>query len=148
MILRRVTLALVASTLVALSVASTAQAAHAVRNHGSGTIMGTYWADFDAGSLNPSGYLGLDLKFEVVSATKRFLNPGSPAQILKMGSSKPSHSKCSSATLLDKSYNIKGVSPGTWFCFRTGEGRFVRFRLDAKHKYPGGIDVTWATWEL
>jgi hypothetical protein len=35
---------------------------------------------------------------------------------------------------------------GTWFCLHTNGSHLVRFRLDDKHPYPGGVDLTFRTW--
>jgi hypothetical protein len=139
-------LALTSSVL--LLAAAPVSAAHAVRNHGSGTLNGTWDADFDAGMLNSTVIVEADMAFNVYDETHRWLGTYTGNLILKMGSSRPSYATCAAAPLVSREYNVKRISPGTWFCFKTGEGHFVRFRVDAKHPYPGGIELTWTTWEF
>jgi hypothetical protein len=126
-----------------------ALAAHAVRHSGTGTIKGTWCADCDAGILNSTNDPASDLCFDVVNETERYLETWhTPDRILKMGTTRPSYAKCASAALLNVDYRVKPKLEGKWFCYKMGTGRFARFRLDDVHPYPGGIDVTYTTWEL
>ena len=130
-----------------LAVAGPVAASHAVRNAGDGTLMGTFWIDFDNGVLNTSVTSQKDMQFHVVSAQNRYLMPNTGELILKVGSSEPSYSTCASAALVNKDYNVKHAV-GNWFCFKTAPGRYARFHIDSKDPFPGGVQITWTTWEL
>jgi hypothetical protein len=136
--------------LIALLLSSqTALAAHAVRHRGTGTIKGTWCNDFDGGVFNNTNDSTSDLCFDVVGSAERYLQTWhTPDRMLKMGTTRPSYAACASAALLDVDYQVKPKLEGKWFCYKTGAGRYARFRLNDVHPYPGGIDITYTTWEL
>jgi len=110
--------------------------------------MGNSWMDFDSGTLNSRINSTKDLQLEVQSPQLRFLHPdAAPVAILKIGSTKPSYTTCSHAAVVNRDYRLS-LAVGEWFCFKTDAGRLVRFRVDSKQAYPGGIHLTWTTWEL
>lgn len=146
--MRRVTLAAVLAVTLALVVGQTAFGAHAVLHHGSGLLKGTWHIDFDSGTFNTTVSSTEDMKLEVVGSanSKRYLQTDSGSHFAKMGTSKPSYATCFGTMLHTGSYALSNIPVGTWFCLRANGGHLVRFRLDQKHPYPGGVNLTFATW--
>jgi hypothetical protein len=123
-----------------------AAAAHAVRHSGTGHLMGTWHVEFDGGVFNPLSSTGEDLKLDV-NVGKAF-DPDDAALILKMGTTKPTYKTCAHAALSPNSLAVKSSSVGKWYCLKTNSNRFVRFRVDKVEPYPGGVDMTYTTWQL
>ena len=146
--MRRVTLAAVLAVTLALVVSQTAFGAHAVLHSGSGLLKGTWGVDFDTGTLNTTSSSTEDMWLDVEGTTnsKRFLQTSNGSTFAKMGYTKPSYSKCFSTLLHSGAYALSTIPRYTWFCLHTNGGHFVRFRLDRKHPYPGGVDLTFTTW--
>lgn len=138
--------AMALASVLVVAVSGVALAAHAVRHHGTGHIKGTWSVNFDGGVFNASS--GRDMYFDVVKDNQRYLDPVNGSSIKKIGATRPTYSQCRNAALVTTSYNVASVALGTWFCFKTPPGRFVRFRLDHVDPYPGGIDLTYTTWEF
>ena len=128
-----------------LSFTQLAAAAHAVKAHGSGHVKPTWGVDFDKGVFNGNSSAGEDLKFDI-NGGDRFLQPYWSDVNLKRMSSKPGYSKCASANLVHQDYNVAAVPNGTWFCIKTHQGRFARFRLDHVDPSPGNLYLTFTTW--
>jgi len=144
---RTLLIALAVGFTLALSFGSVVEAAHAVRHHGTGHIKGTFGVDFDSGLFN-NGFNGEDMYFHIAASNERYFEPDQPKLILKMGTTRPSYSTCATAALIATHYLVRTKNVGQWFCLKTGGGRFVRFRLDGFDPYPGGVDITYTTWEL
>jgi len=146
--MRRVFTAIALAAILALVVGQTVSAAHAVLHHGSGLLKGTWDVDFDSPEFNTTNYAIADLAFNVVGTTNsmRYLQADTGAVMAKMGATRPSYSKCTGTTLTNTYFALSNVPAGTWFCMHTNGGHYVRFRLDKKHPYPGGVDLTYTTW--
>jgi len=139
----------VASLTAMLIFSQGALAAHAVRHSGTGTIKGTWCMDFDGGVFNGGVDAADDMCFDVSSPSERYLQTWHASdRILKMGATRPTYSKCAAATLLNIDYRVRPKLEGKWFCYLTGQGRLARFRVDDVMPYPGGLKITYTTWEL
>ena len=144
----RVALAAALAVTLALIAVQTAVGAHAVLHSGSGLLMGTWHMDFDSGTFNTTVDSAADMKFEIAGSTnsKRLLQTDAGSAFAKMGLTRPSYATCFSTVLHGGSYKLSQIPLGTWFCLRANGGHLVRFRLDAKHPYPGGVNLTFRTW--
>jgi hypothetical protein len=145
---KRVGFATTLAISLSLLLTQTAFGAHAALYSGSGLLKGTWHMDFDTGTFNTTTLGAQDLWFDVEGTknSKRFLQTDTGSTFAKMGLSRPSYSKCFSTLLHSGAYALSDVPLGTWFCLRANGGHLVRFRLDRKHPYPGGIDLTFRTW--
>ena len=148
MITRRVVLSVAVAVMMSIAISQIALAAHAVRHHGTGNLKQTWGVDFDSGTFNTINASTEDMDFDAVSLNKRYLNPAGTATLAKIGAAKPSYATCAVKTLKTNSINVNSFPVGTWFCLKTGGGRFVRFRVDTIHSDPGPISLTYTTWEL
>ena len=141
------TAALVLAAVLSLVATQSVFGAHAVRYSGTGHIKGTWSVDFDDNMFNDPGS-GEDLNFDVVTQSERYLDPLGTAGLLKMGTTRPGYAKCASTKLASSSYQVRKALLGVWFCLKTQNGRFVRFKVVDIDPYPGGIDLRYTTWEL
>ena len=127
-----------------LGASQVAWAVHAVKVHGSITIPGTRGMDLDRGQLG-GGSSRADIKFNIVIPAKRYVSNVGTAGI-KLMAGQPTYAQCSTANPAGHAYDVNHAAVGSWFCVRTQQGRYARFRIDHVAAYPGGMDITFTTW--
>ena len=132
------------AAIMTLGATQVAWASHAVRVSGSITIPGTWGMDLDRGQLG-GGPSREDIQFNVVIPTKRYVSNEGTAGI-KLMAAKPTYAQCSTSNPAGHAYDINHSAVGEWFCVRTQQGRYSRFRVDHVAAYPGGMDITFTTW--
>jgi hypothetical protein len=138
---RRLMSAFVFGSVLALTIASTAFAAHPAWRTGQGGIQPTWAMDLDNGTFNTLS--GGDIYLDVYDETMRWLSNTSDGQILRM-SSRPTYSQCAHATLGSHEYKTSR-NVGRWFCVRTDQDRFARVEI-LKNHIGGNLDIKFLTW--
>lgn len=91
-------------------------------------ITQTWGADFDAGVVSVTS--AMDLWFEAVSATEKYLTPQNGGSIAIWGTSAPSMYDCLGASLSTARIPIGSAPVGTYVCYQTNEGRPGVFRIN------------------
>jgi hypothetical protein len=146
--LRRIAPAAALALPFVLALAGVASAsAHPVKVSGTGLLKATWGVDFDAGVLNSIDEQTEDMQFDAQSATLRYLEPTGTGTRIKRMASEPSYKTCSTTSMSHHRINVKSFPAGTWFCFKTNQGRFVRFTVDHVYPDPGGMNITYTTWK-
>lgn len=113
-----------------------------VYNSGKVTVDPTFLADLDDIEQKSAS---ADIWYENVSASERYITPRNGATLLKM-SGTPSYDDCKSASLSSSRVSFASFSVGSWFCFRTDEGRYGRFEVESLPGSPPDLVLDVRTW--
>lgn len=113
---------------------------------GTFTVRGTYEFDLDAGA--ESSRVAAEFWYEVIRDGETYFTPRRTARILAMGAREPAYADCTSAALAATRTRIESGASGTWYCFRTNEGRVGKFRLESVDRFasPRRATIRFTTW--
>jgi hypothetical protein len=107
----------------------------------------TYMADLDEGSGDASSG-SADFWFHAVSADEKYLEPQNGALMKLYGSSVPEKSDCKGASLSSNKIHFSVLSVGDWICYKTNEGRYGRFQVDAISSDASQVlSIDLRTWD-
>jgi len=106
------------------------------------TIDNSFKADLDAGVITSDS--NADIWLHAVTASERYLEPQNGAKFKEM-SDTPSYDDCSSASLSNSAVNFTDFSTGSWFCYKTSDGRYGRFEVDDEG--TDYISIDFRTWK-
>jgi len=105
----------------------------------------TYRADLDEGVLSSTS--ALDLWFEAVSSSEKYLTPRNGATFAVWGTSAPGMYDCIGASLSDARIPIASAPVGTYVCYRTNQGRPGVFRVNELSGSPSQtLKIGFTTW--
>jgi hypothetical protein len=105
-------------------------------------IDNSYSGDLDAGVITSDS--NADIWLHAVSASERYLEPQNGAKIKEV-SDTPSSDDCSSASLSSSAVNFSDFSTGSWFCYKTSDGRYGRFQVDDEG--TDYLKIDFRTWK-
>ncbi len=110
------------------------------------TIDQTWTADLDNGRVG--GRSGVDIWFQAKTATQRYITPRGGARLARVGRQAPGYGDCKKASLGSASVPVSASTSGDYFCVRTNEGRYARFKItEPVGKSPGKLVIALTTWE-
>jgi hypothetical protein len=99
--------------------------------------------DLDLGKVSPEG--GRDLSY-LLDAGFHLLAPQSGAVLGVFGSSEPGLPACQSAGMSPVPIALESLSPGTYLCYLTDEGRSGWLRYDRLDPQDGSAALAYRTW--
>jgi len=108
-----------------------------ILRRGNLTVRQTYLADLDTVNERSAG---ADMWFQAKTATQLFITPRNGATVRRWGTSKPTYNQCRSVGKSTASVPLSSLSPNTWLCFKTAQGRIslVRYR-GISSSYPHNL---------
>lgn len=105
----------------------------------------TYRADLDEGVLSSTS--ALDLWFEAVTASEKYLTPRNGASFAVWGTTAPGMYDCIGASLSTNRIPIGSAPVGTYVCYQTNQGRPGVFRVNELTAGPSQVlKIGFTTW--
>lgn len=101
----------------------------------------TFTANLDNGAV---GGPGTDIWYQAVTAVEKYLTPKSGAQLALGDGSNRGFAGCSAASFSSDPVPLFALSPGTYVCAKTNQGRISQFRVNG---FVGTtMKLGYATW--
>lgn len=106
----------------------------------------TWTVDLDEGQLGAGS--DSDIWFRAETATRRYVTPRNGAKLVPVGNRSVGRDGCAAASLSNNPIPIEALTPGTYVCVQTNQGRYSQFRVNAPvGASPGTLEMGYTTWE-